>query len=90
MNEEIVRTGLLPKKSADCGHLPMNYRWSELETLLSRHGTIVGVAASGLLPHFAPEEPVLREFLVRVERQLAEEQGALSSGQHILAVLQVS
>lgn len=90
LNEEIVRTGLLPKKGDDYGHLPMKlYRWSELEALLSRHGKIVGAAATGLLPHLAPEEPVLREFLVWVERQLAEEPGALSSGQHILAVLQV-
>lgn len=89
-NAEIVRTGLLPQQGDDYGHLPMKlYRWSELEALVARHATIVGAAAAGLLPHLAPEEPELRDFLVRVERELAEEPGALSSGQHILVVLQV-
>jgi SAM-dependent methyltransferase len=86
-NEEIVRTGLLPEKP-DYGHLAMKlFRWSELEAMLSRHGTIVAAAAAGLLPAAQPEEPELREFLSRVELALADEPGALSCGQHILAVL---
>jgi hypothetical protein len=64
------------------------FRWSELEALLSRHGTIVAAAAAGLLPAAQPEEPELRQFLSRVELALADEPGALSCGQHILAVVQ--
>jgi ubiquinone/menaquinone biosynthesis C-methylase UbiE len=86
-NDEIVRTGLLSDEP-DYGHLPMKlFRWSELEELLSRHGTIVGASAAGLLPAQEPEEPELREFLIRTELALAEEPGAVSCGQHILAVL---
>jgi ubiquinone/menaquinone biosynthesis C-methylase UbiE len=87
-NEEIIRTGLLPEGD-DYGHLPMKlFRWSEIETLLSRHGTIVAASAAGLLPAQQPEEPDLREFLSLAERELATEPGALASGQHILAVVQ--
>jgi ubiquinone/menaquinone biosynthesis C-methylase UbiE len=87
-NEEIVRTGLLPDEP-DYGHLAMKlFRWSELEELVSRHGTIVAASAAGLLPAAQPEEPELREFLARAELALADEPGALSSGQHILVVLQ--
>jgi ubiquinone/menaquinone biosynthesis C-methylase UbiE len=87
-NEKIVRTGLLPEEP-DYGHLAMKlFRWSELEALLSRHGTIVAASAAGLLPSTQPEEPELREFLSRVELAVADEVGALSCGEHILAVLQ--
>ena len=52
-NEEIVRTGLLPDEP-DYGHLAMKlFRWSELEALLSPHGTIVDACAAGLLPAVA-------------------------------------
>jgi ubiquinone/menaquinone biosynthesis C-methylase UbiE len=86
-NEAIVRTGLLPDEP-DYGHLAMKlFRWSELEALLSPHGTIVDACAAGLLPALQPEEPELREFLARVELELAGEPGAVSCGQHILAVL---
>lgn len=86
-NEEIVRTGFLPEEP-DYGHLAMKlYRWSELEPLLARHGTVVAAAAAGLLAAEQPEEPELRQFLSWVERQLAPEPGALSCGEHILAVL---
>ena len=86
-NDEIIRTGYLSDEP-DYGHLPMKlFRWSELEELLSRHGTVVGASAAGLLPSASPDEPELREFLVRTELALAEEPGALSCGQHILAVL---
>jgi hypothetical protein len=87
-NEEIVRTGLLPEEP-DYGHLAMKlFRWSELEALLSPHGTIVDACAAGLLPSVETEEPKLRGFLSRVELELAGEPGAVSCGQHILAVLE--
>jgi ubiquinone/menaquinone biosynthesis C-methylase UbiE len=85
--EEIVRTGLLSDEP-DYGHLAMKlFRWSELEAILSRHGEIVAASAAGLLPAEQPEEPELREFLRTAELELASEPGALSCGQHILAVL---
>lgn len=87
-NEEIVRTGLLPQAEG-YGHLPMKlYRWSELEALLSRHGTIVAASAAGILPALYPEEPKLREFLEYVELELAAEPGALAAGEHMIAVVQ--
>lgn len=86
-NEAIVRTGLLPDEP-DYGHLAMKlFRWSELEALLSPHGTVVDACAAGLLPSVQPEEPELREFLSTVELELAGEAGAVSCGQHILAVV---
>jgi ubiquinone/menaquinone biosynthesis C-methylase UbiE len=86
-NEAIVRTGFLPDEP-DYGHLAMKlFRWSELEALLSSHGTVVDACAAGLLPAVEPEEPELRAFLSRVELELAGEAGAVSCGQHILAVL---
>jgi ubiquinone/menaquinone biosynthesis C-methylase UbiE len=86
-NDEIIRTGLLSDEP-DYGHLPMKlFRWSELEALLAPHGTIVGTSAAGLLPSAEVDEPELEDFLVRTELALAEEPGALSAGQHILAVL---
>jgi SAM-dependent methyltransferase len=87
-NEAIVRTGFLPDEP-DYGHLAMTlYRWSELEALLAPHGTVVEACAAGLLSSLQPEEPELRQFLSRVELELAGEPGAVSCGQHILAVLQ--
>ena len=89
-NDEIVRTGLLSDEP-DYGHLPMKlYRWSELEALLSPHGTIVGASAAGLLPSVEVDDSELADFVVRTELALAEEPGAISSGQHILAVLRKS
>ena len=86
-NEAIVRTGLLPDEP-DYGHLAMKmFRWSELEALLAPHGTIVDACAAGLLPAVETEEPELREFVSRVELELAGEPGAVSCGQHIVAVL---
>ena len=86
-NEAIVRTGFLPDEP-DYGHLAMKlFRWSELEALLSSHGTVVDACAAGLLPAVQPEEPELRAFVSRVELELAGEPGAVSCGQHILAVL---
>ncbi|HZD86441.1 MAG TPA: class I SAM-dependent methyltransferase [Gaiellaceae bacterium] len=86
---EIVRTGFLPE-APDYGHLAMHlYRWSELETLLSRHGDVVAAAAAGLLPDLRPEEPELQELVRRLEAELCEEPGALSCGQHIVAALRL-
>lgn len=86
-NDAIVRTGLLSDEP-DYGHLPMKlYRWSELERLLSGHGTIVAASAAGLLPTVETDDPELLAFLARAELELAAEPGAISSGQHILAVL---
>ena len=86
-NDAIVRTGLLPEEP-DYGHLPMKlYRWSELETLLSGHGAIVTASAAGLLPTVETDDAELRAFLAHAELELAAEPGAISCGQHILAVL---
>lgn len=94
--EEIVRTGVLPAEP-DYGHsskevtpiiLPAKlYRWSELEALLSRHGTVVAAAAASLLRPKQPVEAELQGLLSRIELALAVEPGALSCGEHILAVL---
>ena len=87
VNEQIIRSGLLPE-GEDYGHLTMKlYRWSDLEQLLSRHGTIVAASAAGLLPTQQVDEPELREFLSWLELELAGEPGALACGEHILAVL---
>ena len=87
---EIVRTGFLPE-APGYGHLALKmYRWSELEAMLSRHGEVVAAAASGLLPDLRPEEPELRELVQRVEAELCEEPGAISSGQHIVAAVRLA
>jgi len=84
-----VRTGFLPDEP-DYGHLAMKlFRWSELQVLLAPHGTIVDACAAGLLPAAETEEPELREFISRTELAVAGEPGAVSSGQHILAVLRL-
>ena len=83
----ILRTGLLPQDEG-YGHLPMKlFRSDELHVLLSRHGEVVAISAAGLFPALYPPEPELQEFIVRVERELASEPGAVACGQHILAVL---
>lgn len=87
--EQIVATGLLPERGEDYGHLPMKlYRFAELAELLAPQGEIVAVSAAGMLAPADPEEPELREFLTRLEPDLAADSGALSCGQHILAVVQ--
>jgi SAM-dependent methyltransferase len=87
--EEIVLSGYLPE-APDYGHLAMTlYRWSELEALLSRHGEVVAAAAAGLIPDPRPDEPELRGLIHRIEAELCEEPGAVSSGQHIVAALRV-
>lgn len=84
--EQTLRDGILPEGEG-YGHLAMRmFRWSELEALLSRHGTVVAATAAGLFAT-EPEEPELRDLLARVELELGAESGAISCGQHILAVL---
>jgi SAM-dependent methyltransferase len=86
--EQIVATGLLPERGTDYGHLPMMlYRWPQVEALLAPHGEIVAASAAGLLATVDPEEPELRDLLARWEVDLAADPGALSCGQHILAVV---
>jgi SAM-dependent methyltransferase len=85
--DEIVRTGFLPDEP-EYGHLAMKlYRWSELEAMLARHGTIELAAAAGLLPAAEAEEPELRAFLSRVELELAFAPGTVGCGEHMVAVL---
>jgi SAM-dependent methyltransferase len=84
--EQTLLDGVLPEGDG-YGHLTMRlFRWSELETLLSRHGTVVAATAAGLFAA-EPAEPELRDLLARVELELGSEPGAISCGQHILAVL---
>lgn len=85
---QIVETGLLPQRGSDYGHLPMKlYRWAELRALLAPHGEIVAVSAAGLLAGPEPDEPELREWLTELEIDLAADEGALSCGEHLLAVV---
>ena len=87
VTDEIVRTGFLPG-DGDYGHLGMRlYRWRQLEELLSPHGEVVAGAAAGLLKTDVPDEPELRDLLVRLELELGAERGAIDGGEHMLAVL---
>lgn len=84
--EQTLRDGILPEGNG-YGHLAMRmFRWSELEALLSRHGKVVAATAAGMFAA-EPAEPGLRDLLARVELELGAEPGAISCGQHILAVL---
>jgi SAM-dependent methyltransferase len=84
--EQTLRDGILPEGEG-YGHLKMRmFRWSELEAVLSRHGSVVAASAAGLFAA-EPEEQELRDLLARVEIELAAEPGAISCGEHILAVL---
>lgn len=79
-----------PEEAPDYGHLALKlYRWSELETMLSRHGRVIAAAAAGLLPDLRPEEPELQGLVRRLEAELCEEPGAVSCGQHIAAALRL-
>lgn len=84
--EQTLRDGILPEGEG-YGHLAMRmFRWSELEALLSRHGSVVAASAAGLFAA-EPAEPELRDLLARVELELGAEPGVISCGEHILAVL---
>jgi SAM-dependent methyltransferase len=85
--EETLDTGVLPERPG-YGHLPMRlFRWRELEQLVAPHGTVVASAAAGLLKIDEPAEPDLRDLLVSLELELAEEPGAVDGGEHMIAVL---
>ena len=87
LSDAILGTGVLPEGDG-YGHLPMKlYRWSELEVVLSRHGEVVSACAAGLLPALYPDVTELRAFLERVELALVDEPGAISCGEHLLAVV---
>lgn len=89
VQEEIVRSGFLPQ-APDYGHLPMHlYRSSELETLLSRHGEVVAVAAAGLIPNPRSDDPETAALIRRLEAELCEEPGLVGGGQHLLAALRI-
>jgi SAM-dependent methyltransferase len=90
--DAVIRTGDLP--SALGGHLEMHmYRWSEFEALLRRHDCdIVTASASNLsfarlhgdlIASMSDEE---RAWLERWELALVGEPGAISMGEHIIAV----
>ncbi len=85
--ERIVSSGLLREGAGGHADLRM-YRWRELRELLEPHGEIVAASATGMF-HARPDEPELRALLERLELDLGAEEGALESGQHILAVVRV-
>ena len=92
-NDEILDTGDLPRDTNN-GHECHMYRWTELSTLLERHGVIVGASAANFLT--AQHEDVLdavsaaeREQVLRWEYELCREPGALDGGTHIVAVVEV-
>jgi ubiquinone/menaquinone biosynthesis C-methylase UbiE len=87
LTDEIIRTGFLPEADG-YGHLPMRlFRWRELKELLSRHGEVVAASAAGLFKTTDPDNPVLRDLLVRLELELSAEPGAIDGGEHMLAVV---
>lgn len=91
--ESVIRTGDLPPELS--GHIAMHmYRWSELQALLGRHQCqIVAASASSLSFGRLHQELISglseaeRERLVRWEVELAAEPGAVSMGEHIIAVV---
>jgi SAM-dependent methyltransferase len=88
----VIETGDLPASLS--GHLEMHlYRWSELEALLLRHGCeVVSATASNLsfdrLHHDLTSSMSDKEraWLSRWELALVAEPGAISMGEHIVAV----
>lgn len=93
--DAVIRTGDLPSELSG-GHLAMHmYRWSELEGLLSRFPCHVVAASASSLSYGAVHQDILsaltdEEFdrLVEWELDLAAERGAVSSGEHIIAVVE--
>lgn len=92
--DDIIRTGNLPSPLSG-GHLVMHmFRWSELRHLLERHPcTIVAASAASI---GVPQDQAIVESLgadqldalVRWEIDLGAEPGAISSGAHMIAVVQ--
>lgn len=87
--EETVRSvtacGVLHPEHGAHGLLMRLYRWSELQRLLTPHGRIVAAAATGMFAHDAADPALLADL----ELDLGAEPGALDTGHHILAVLQI-
>jgi ubiquinone/menaquinone biosynthesis C-methylase UbiE len=81
----VTATGRLDPEVGEHGLLMRLYRWSELRALLEPHGAIVAASAAGM---FARDEAD-PELLAELERDLGAEPGALDTGHHIVAVLQV-
>jgi SAM-dependent methyltransferase len=78
----VIDTGHLPTEFG--GHLPMKmYRWSELSELLSAHGEIAAVTATGLFTDSREHQ----DLLASLELDLGAEPGAIDAGHHILAVV---
>ena len=77
------------------GHHCLMYRWSGLEALLKRYGTIVDASATGCLVIQNEEavqelenDPRKMETFLQWEVEYCREPGTLDSGTHIIAVLQ--
>jgi SAM-dependent methyltransferase len=92
VNDDVIRTGILPSELSR-GHLTMRlFRWSELEELLARQPCDVVAASASSLNVGAERalwpdlEPELRDAVVRWEIELAAEPGALNAGEHIIVV----
>ena len=91
----VIRTGDLPSELSG-GHLPMHmYRWSELQGLLAGFPCRVVTASASSLSYGRLHHEMLsaltdEEFdrLVGWELDLAAEPGAVSSGEHIIAVVE--
>ena len=91
--QSVIETGDLPPEMS--GHVAMHmYRWSELQALLARHSCeVVAASASSLSFGRLHQELIAglsdaeRERLVRWEIELAAEPGAVSIGEHIIAVV---
>ncbi|HEV8054220.1 MAG: class I SAM-dependent methyltransferase [Chloroflexi bacterium] len=93
----VIETGNLPSAMIG-GHLEMHlYRWGELEAMLRRHRcSIVAASASSLADRFGRlhrdflstlTDEELRE-ITEWEIDLAADPGAVSAGEHIIAVVQ--
>lgn len=83
---EVTSTGRLGPEHTN-GHLEMQlYRWSELEALLTPHGTLVAAAAAGI---FGNVDPADLELASQLELDFGAEPGARDAGNHIIAVLRV-
>lgn len=88
----VIRTGDLPSDLS--GHLPMHmFRWSELEVLLGRHACEVVAASASALTFGRLHSELLasltddeRALLTAWEIDLAGDRGAISMGEHIIAV----
>ncbi len=91
--ESVIETGDLPPELS--GHVAMHmYRWNELQALLGRHRCEIAAASASSLSFGRLHQELIagltdaeRERLVRWEVDLAAEPGAISMGEHIIAVV---